>query len=246
VSNMPFGNLPPSLVNLSGFLKYSTTSCNSPLHSSQPRTSLNVFLFFSGIVSLSYCFGANEGVVESPFSSSSLFFMPLEELVGGYNEDDDEDDDDDDDDDLFVKEDARESIERLISPKKKSNNGNRKREDLLLLHNDDDDDDDLNNELKDERRGDDNKSNRSPSTSIGGSKKALVEKYNALLSRFRALRRDFLKLSSDYDYNYALFAERDKELDELDILLKQEFRKTKRLKERVKSLELEIALTRQA
>jgi len=160
--------------------------------------------------------------------------------------DDDEDDDDDDDDDLFVKEDARESIERLISPKKKSNNGNRKREDLLLLHNDDDDDDDLNNELKDERRGDDNKSNRSPSTSIGGSKKALVEKYNALLSRFRALRRDFLKLSSDYDYNYALFAERDKELDELDILLKQEFRKTKRLKERVKSLELEIALTRQA
>jgi len=160
--------------------------------------------------------------------------------------DDDEDDDDDDDDDLFVKEDARESIERLISPKKKSNNGNRKREDLLLLHNDDDDDDDLNNELKDERRGDDSKSNRSPSTSIGGSKKALVEKYNALLSRFRALRRDFLKLSSDYDYNYALFAERDKELDELDILLKQEFRKTKRLKERVKSLELEIALTRQA
>ena len=98
MSKMPFGNFPPRRVNLSGLRRYSTTSCNSPLHSSQPRTSLNVFLFFSGIVSLSYCFGAKEGVPES-LSSSSFFTPPLPELVGGCNEDDEDDDLPNEDDD---------------------------------------------------------------------------------------------------------------------------------------------------
>jgi len=35
---------PPSLSNLAGFLRYSTTSCSSALASSQPLTSLNLTL----------------------------------------------------------------------------------------------------------------------------------------------------------------------------------------------------------
>ena len=61
MSKTPFGNLPPSRVNFSGFLKYSTISASSSLASSHPLTSSNVFKLFSGIVSLLNCFGSKFG-----------------------------------------------------------------------------------------------------------------------------------------------------------------------------------------
>lgn len=46
----PFVILPPSLVNLSGFLRKDTISSSSSLASSTPTTSLNVLLLFDGFV----------------------------------------------------------------------------------------------------------------------------------------------------------------------------------------------------
>ena len=43
-----------------------------------------------------------------------------------------------------------------------------------------------------------------------------------VLSKYRALKRAFRKLSEDYDYNFALFKERDEELDLLEEQLKIE------------------------
>ena len=64
----------------------------------------------------------------------------------------------------------------------------------------------------------------------------------ALLSKYRALKRAFRKLSEDYDYNFALFKERDEELDLLEEHLKIEKMKTNRYRERVRELEREVAL----
>ena len=64
----------------------------------------------------------------------------------------------------------------------------------------------------------------------------------ALLSKYRALKRAFRKLSEDYDYNFALFKERDEELDLLEEQLKIEKMKTTRYRERVRELERELAL----
>ena len=64
----------------------------------------------------------------------------------------------------------------------------------------------------------------------------------ALLSKYRALKRAFRKLSEDYDYNLALFKERDEELDLLEEQLKIEKMKTNRYRERVRELERELAL----
>ena len=64
----------------------------------------------------------------------------------------------------------------------------------------------------------------------------------ALLSKYRALKRAFRKLSEDYDYNFALFKERDEELDLLEEQLKIEKMKTNRYRERVRELEREVAL----
>lgn len=63
-----------------------------------------------------------------------------------------------------------------------------------------------------------------------------------LLSKYRALKRAFRKLSEDYDYNFALFKERDEELDLLEEQLKIEKMKTNRYRERVRELERELAL----
>lgn len=63
-----------------------------------------------------------------------------------------------------------------------------------------------------------------------------------LLSKYRALKRAFRKLSEDYDYNFALFKERDEELDMLEEQLKIEKMKTNRYRERIKELEKELAL----
>ena len=64
----------------------------------------------------------------------------------------------------------------------------------------------------------------------------------ALLSKYRALKRAFRKLSEDYDYNFALFKERDEELNLLEEQLKIEKMKTTRYRERVRELERELAL----
>ena len=64
----------------------------------------------------------------------------------------------------------------------------------------------------------------------------------ALLSKYRALKRAFRKLSEDYDYNFALFKERDEALDLLEEHLKIEKMKTNRYRERVRELEREVAL----
>ena len=64
----------------------------------------------------------------------------------------------------------------------------------------------------------------------------------ALLSKYRALKRAFRKLSEDYDYNFALFKERDEALDLLEEQLKIEKMKTNRYRERVRELEREVAL----
>ena len=64
----------------------------------------------------------------------------------------------------------------------------------------------------------------------------------ALLSKYRALKRAFRKLSEDYDYNFAMFKERDEELDLLEEQLKIEKMKTTRYRERVRELERELAL----
>ena len=64
----------------------------------------------------------------------------------------------------------------------------------------------------------------------------------ALLSKYRALKRAFRKLSEDYDYNFALFKERDEELDLLEEQLKIEKMKTNRYREHVRELERELAL----
>ena len=45
-SNTPFGILAPSSLNFFGFLRNSTTSCNSSFSSSAPATSLNLTLTF--------------------------------------------------------------------------------------------------------------------------------------------------------------------------------------------------------
>ena len=63
-----------------------------------------------------------------------------------------------------------------------------------------------------------------------------------VLSKYRALKRAFRKLSEDYDYNFALFKERDEELDLLEEQLKIEKMKTTRYRERVRELERELAL----
>ena len=63
-----------------------------------------------------------------------------------------------------------------------------------------------------------------------------------VLSKYRALKRAFRKLSEDYDYNFALFKERDEELDLLEERLKIEKMKTTRYRERVRELERELAL----
>ena len=63
-----------------------------------------------------------------------------------------------------------------------------------------------------------------------------------VLSKYRALKRAFRKLSEDYDYNFALFKERDEELDLLEEHLKIEKMKTTRYRERVRELERELAL----
>ena len=63
-----------------------------------------------------------------------------------------------------------------------------------------------------------------------------------LLSKYRALKRAFRKLSEDYDYNLALFKERDEELDLLEEHLKIEKMKTTRYRERIRELERELAL----
>ena len=63
-----------------------------------------------------------------------------------------------------------------------------------------------------------------------------------VLSKYRALKRAFRKLSEDYDYNFALFKERDEELDLLEEHLKIEKMKTNRYRERVRELEREVAL----
>ena len=47
----PFGSLPPSTLNFSGFIKKSTISCSSCFASSQPLTSSNVTSMSSGIIS---------------------------------------------------------------------------------------------------------------------------------------------------------------------------------------------------
>ena len=65
----------------------------------------------------------------------------------------------------------------------------------------------------------------------------------ALLSKYRALKRAFRKVSEDYDYNFALFKERDEELDLLEEQLKIEKMKTTRYRERVRELERELALS---
>ena len=64
-----------------------------------------------------------------------------------------------------------------------------------------------------------------------------------VLSKYRALKRAFRKLSEDYDYNFALFKERDEELDLLEEQLKIEKMKTTRYRERVRELERELALS---
>ena len=63
-----------------------------------------------------------------------------------------------------------------------------------------------------------------------------------VLSKYRALKRAFRKLSEDYDYNFALFKERDEELDSLEEQLKIEKMKTNRYRERIRELEREVAL----
>ena len=59
-SKTPFGNLPPSFVNKSGFFRYSTISCSSAFASSHPLTSSNVLRDCSLIAPASYSFGSNE------------------------------------------------------------------------------------------------------------------------------------------------------------------------------------------
>ena len=63
-----------------------------------------------------------------------------------------------------------------------------------------------------------------------------------VLSKYRALKRAFRKLSEDYDYNFALFKERDEELDLLEEQLRVEKMKTNRYRERVRELERDVAL----
>jgi hypothetical protein len=68
------------------------------------------------------------------------------------------------------------------------------------------------------------------------------EKYNRLLLKHQALKRDFRKLSEDYDYNFALFKERDEELDSLEEQLSVEKKKNRAYRDRIKELEREVAL----
>ena len=63
-----------------------------------------------------------------------------------------------------------------------------------------------------------------------------------VLSKYRALKRAFRKLSEDYDHNLALFKERDEALDLFEERLKIEKMKTTRYRERVRELERELAL----
>ena len=63
-----------------------------------------------------------------------------------------------------------------------------------------------------------------------------------VLSKYRALKRAFRKLSEDYDHNLALFNERDEALDLFEERLKIEKMKTTRYRERVRELERELAL----
>ena len=68
------------------------------------------------------------------------------------------------------------------------------------------------------------------------------EKYNRLLLKHQTLKRDFRKLSEDYDYNFALFKERDEELDSLEEQLNVEKKKNRAYRDRIKELEREVAL----
>ena len=68
------------------------------------------------------------------------------------------------------------------------------------------------------------------------------EKYNRLLLKHQTLKRDFRKLSEDYDYNFALFKERDEELDSLEEQLSVEKKKNRAYRDRIKELEREVAL----
>jgi hypothetical protein len=68
------------------------------------------------------------------------------------------------------------------------------------------------------------------------------EKYNRLLLKHQTLKRDFRKLSEDYDYNFALFKERDEELDSLEEQLNLEKKKNRAYRDRIKELEREVAL----
>jgi hypothetical protein len=68
------------------------------------------------------------------------------------------------------------------------------------------------------------------------------EKYNRLLLKHQTLKRDFRKLSEDYDYNFALFKERDEELDSLEEQLNAEKKKNRAYRDRIKELEREVAL----
>jgi len=72
--------------------------------------------------------------------------------------------------------------------------------------------------------------------------KTMREKYNRLLLKHQALKRDFRKLSEDYDYNFALFKERDEELDSLEEQLSVEKKKNRAYRDRIKELEREVAL----
>lgn len=72
--------------------------------------------------------------------------------------------------------------------------------------------------------------------------KTIREKYNRLLLKHQTLKRDFRKLSEDYDYNFALFKERDEELDSLEEQLSVEKKKNRAYRDRIKELEREVAL----
>jgi hypothetical protein len=63
-----------------------------------------------------------------------------------------------------------------------------------------------------------------------------------LLLKHQTLKRDFRKLSEDYDYNFALFKERDEELDSLEEQLNAEKKKNRAYRDRIKELEREVAL----
>jgi hypothetical protein len=75
-----------------------------------------------------------------------------------------------------------------------------------------------------------------------GTIQTMREKYNRLLLKHQTLKRDFRKLSEDYDYNFALFKERDEELDSLEEQLNLEKKKNRAYRDRIKELEREVAL----